>query len=245
MELRVNSAVVNKELRAVVRPFLQTHGFRGVTARTAWRYTPGRVEVVNFQSFNSYLAEGVGATTYSFALNLGIYLLAVPHRPGRPTKLVGDELRPEEWQSDLRLHLERGLEQPELPRRDIWYIDESGRYLGSAVRDARRAIAESGLPWFERWSSDATLLEALRTEGDLLLTDGTNLPGNAGSPARNYATGYVALALDDRTVAAEYLARALMQFEAIDASNAQISRRFPPCTPEGLREDVRVLGAAV
>ena len=242
----MNAAIVNKEIRAVVRPFLQTHGFRAFTPRTAWRYaTASRVEVVNFQSFNSHLAEGVGCTTYSFGVNLGIYLLAVPHHAGREPKRAGDELRPEEWQCHIRLHLERGLDQPELPRRDIWYIDEPGRYLAPAVRDARRGIAEVGLPWFERWADDGAVLAALCAEERLRLPDGTNLPGNAGSPARNYATGYVALARGERDVAAEYLTRALAQYEAMDASNAKISRRSSPLTPDRLRMDVRSLAAAV
>jgi hypothetical protein len=241
----VNSAIVNKEIRAVIRPFLQTHGFRSFTPRTAWRYGHGRVDVVNFQSFNSYLAEGLGCTTFSFCVNLGIYLPAVPHDSGREPKRSGQELRPEEWQCHLRLHLQRGIDQPELPRRDIWLVDEPGRYLAVAVRDARRAIAESGLAWFERWADDAVLLEALRADVGLPVDDRTQWPGNADSPARNYATGYVALARGERQVAAEYLARALAQYEAIDASNAEISRRFTPLTPERLRADVRALAAAV
>lgn len=240
----MNSSIVNKELRAVIRPLLQTHGFRSFTARTAWRHGPDRIEVVNFQSFSAYLAQGVGATTYSFGINLGIYLHAIPHDTGRASKVAGEELRPEEWQCHLRLHLDRGIDQPELPRRDIWYVDEPGRYLAAAVRDAHRTIAEVGLPWFSRWS-DAAVLEALCADTSLRLEDGTNLPGNAGSPARNYAAGYVALALGGRSIARTFLARALAQYEEMDTSNAKFSRRFAPHTPAALRATVRALEAAV
>lgn len=240
----MNSSIVNRELRAVVRPFLQTHGFGSFTPRTSWRFTPGRVEVVNFQSFSAYLAEGLACTSYSFSLRLGIYLLAIPARGAEAPKRLGDQLRPEEWQCHLRLTPESGLEQLELARRDIWYIDEAGHYLPAAARDARRAIAEVGLPWCDRWT-DAAVLAELRTASSMHLADGTQLPGHVGSPARHYAAGYLARALGERAAAAEFLARALAQYEAMDESNAKTWKRFEPRTPEHLRADVRELGAAV
>jgi hypothetical protein len=240
----VNSSVVNRELRAVVRPFLQTHGFSAFTPRTAWRYVPGRVEVVNFQSFSATLAEGLGCTSYSFSLRLGIFLVDVPPAQPEGLKQVDGAPRPEEWQCDLRFTPERAIEQPELRRRDIWYVDPNARYLALAARDARRAIAEEGLPWFERWTDEAVLTELLSDSG-IRAKDGTTLPGNTGAPLRNYVCGYLALALGRRHVAVERLARALSQFEAMDASNGKISKRFEPRTPAHLRADVQLLTAAV
>jgi hypothetical protein len=200
---------------------------------------------VNFQSFNSYLAGGVGSTTYSFALNLGIYLLTVPPDAGREPKQRNDQICPDEWQCHLRLHPQRGLDQPELPRRDIWYIDPHGAYLASAVHDARRVIANTGLPWFDKWT-DERILNTLLTVPAMLLDDGTELPGRAGAPSRNYVAGYLARGLKQYALAVGLLSEALKQYHEIDARNATLMGRwFKPMTPPRLSEDVTQLRAAV
>lgn len=99
----MDSKTVNREIRAAIRPVLRSHGFSRFTELAAWRYSDSRFDVVNFQSFDDYLACGVGCTTYSFALNLGLYLRCVPPDDfgikRRETDLV-----PKEWECHLRLH---------------------------------------------------------------------------------------------------------------------------------------------
>ena len=63
----MDSSAVNKEIKATVRPLLQGAGFTQFTSRTAWRHSTGKTDVINFQSFNSYLANSLGCTTYSSA----------------------------------------------------------------------------------------------------------------------------------------------------------------------------------
>jgi len=77
-----------------------------------------RIEVVNFQSFNSYSAGVLGCTTYSFSS--GSYLVEVPSlgRPGRPKEKDGAPV-PEEYECHRRGRLHRSFAQPELERRDI------------------------------------------------------------------------------------------------------------------------------
>ena len=57
---------------------LRAAGFTQFSPRTAWRHRPGRIDVVSFQSFNSYNAAVTGCTTYSFCVNLGAFLTAIP-----------------------------------------------------------------------------------------------------------------------------------------------------------------------
>lgn len=240
----MDSSHVNRELRAVVRPSLQTHGFSAFTSRTAWRYREGRIDVVNFQSFNDYLATGVGCTTFSFALNLGVYLLDQPP-PGRPLKEKSGQLRPEEWLCHLRLHPHRTLEQPELARRDIWYIDPAGRYLEAAVRDARSVILDVGVGWFDRLSTDEAVFTLLMSERNIG-EDGTELPGSPGAPARNLAAGYLARRMGRTTDAHRLLARALEQYQAMDRTLTTHKTRVPrqPMTPAALAQDVARLASA-
>jgi len=60
LEQRMDSKEVNKQIRAVIRPVLKAQGFARFTARDSWRFHDDRIDVVNFQSFNSYLAGTIG-----------------------------------------------------------------------------------------------------------------------------------------------------------------------------------------
>lgn len=198
----MDSSVVNAELRRQVRPVLKAAGFTRFTERNAWRYSDGRIDVVNFQSFNSYLAEGIGSTTYSFSVNLGCAFTRLPSRTA--FKIRGGQPVPAEHECDVRRHLQKTLEQRELPRPDVWYVDERGVYLMPAVLDATHALVNQGLPWFERFASYEELLRTLLEDGESMeIAWGF---GNQPSPIRAFLTGYTALALGRRAMAREYLA---------------------------------------
>src|SRR5258708_6726347 len=70
----MDSRVVAKETKNRIWPVLRSHGFADFTTKTAWRHLPDQIHVVNFQSFNTSLAEGVGCTTFSFALSASTFV---------------------------------------------------------------------------------------------------------------------------------------------------------------------------
>lgn len=72
----MNGAVVGRAVNEVVRPRLRDAGFTKFAARKAWRFDEHTVELVTCRSFSSYIAGGVGCTTYSFAMTTGV--LPVP-----------------------------------------------------------------------------------------------------------------------------------------------------------------------
>lgn len=204
----MDSKTVNRELRRTIRPLLKEAGFSRFTDRNAWRYSASRVEVLNFQSFNSYLADSIGATTYSFSVNLGSYLLEIPPLcdPGRIKKKDG-QLLPQEYECPLRGRLHRAFPQPELARKDTWYIDPAGKYLEQAVQDVRLRVIEDAFPWFEQLRNTERVLQILQNKPE----DQGRLWGFGGnpSPVRSYLTGYVALALGRKELAAKHLQAAL------------------------------------
>jgi hypothetical protein len=238
----MDSKTVNREIRAAIRPVLRSHGFSAFTERTGWRYSASRIDVINFQSFNDYLAASVGCTSYSFALNLGQYLRCVPP-DDFAVKYRASQLAPQEWQCHLRLHLQRQMDQPEFPRRDIWYIDPEGQYLSDAVRDARRALLDTGLAWFDRYSSDETVLEFL-TQADYIAPDSTDFGGALGSSARNLVHGYILAALGRREEALERLTAALARNLEISKSLYSPRSKFRPGKWERLARDVAQLRQA-
>jgi hypothetical protein len=202
----MNSKDVNKAIRLEIRPLLKEVGFTTFTSRTAWRFLPDRTDVVNFQSFNSYNAEGLRCTTFSFSVNLGCHLAYVPEVIPGYMKTKDGRLLPAEYQCPFRRGLRRTFGQPELERRDIWYIDPGGRYIAKALHDARMVLSRTGLPWFDQFSDRAEVLRGL-------LENNENMSGMWGfgapdSPRRCYLIGYIARSAAQPKLAREYLLRA-------------------------------------
>ena len=83
----MDSKIVSRELWKVVRPLLRDAGWTSFSSRTARRFTQSRIDVVNFQSFNSHLASAIGSTTYSFSIRLGFFSLPYRTQASR-SKLV-------------------------------------------------------------------------------------------------------------------------------------------------------------
>ena len=204
----MDSRVVSRMIRSEIWHPLKENGFWKFTSRSAWRHAGHQIDVVNLQSFNSYLAEGIGSTTYSFAVNVGCLITLVPVESGtRLFKVEGGRLLPPEYGCHFRKQLTKKIQQTELARGDVWYVDPEGKYLEPAIQDARRAILDEGLPWFHTFSNLEDVYNLLI--GDEHYVNGTWGFGVKGSPIRNYLTGYVALALENFNVAAEALEAAL------------------------------------
>jgi len=180
-------------------------GFGQFTPRTAWRYSGEKIDVVNFQSFNSYLANAVGCTTYSFGVKLGWSFDAIPQ--SARVKRKNGHLRPDEYECHFRLALQKSIKQPNLKRTDVWYVDPTGKNLEIVVADVKKTVLEIGLGWFSRFGD---MKEVLRT----LLEDSESNEGTWGfganpSPSRHFMMGFTALTLGKMDVARERIQKAL------------------------------------
>ena len=204
----MDSKFVSAAIRAEIRPFLKEEGFSRFTGRTAWRYHDDRIDVVNFQSFNSYNAEVIGCTTYSFALNLGTYFGYIRDQfDADKNNLQNPDFRPAEYICHFRGGLTRSFWQWQLQRRDIWYIDRKGKSLEKSIRDTRRALARDGMPWFDGLADPHEVLRILKDEDEQF---GKYWGfGRDPSPRRSYMRGYVALHLGYMDDAQEQLGNAI------------------------------------
>ena len=212
----MDSKDVSREIRSQIRPLLKGVGFSEFSSRTAWRFSSTRVDVVNFQSFNAYLAEGLRSTTYSFALNLGCYPTFIPDiYGGKKLKFKGSFPLPSEYMCPFRKQLHKTVMQPELRRPDIWYIDGAGKWLGPCVYDAGAVIANDAFPWFERLSDASEILRILESKTS---DDDTWGFGAFSSPIRHYLTGYTALFLKkyDLSIAHLEMALVLNRFQKVN-----------------------------
>jgi len=216
----IDSREVNRALREIVWPALKLIGFSRRTQRTAWRDRSGVIQVVNFQSFNSYLAEGLASTTFSFSVNLGVFYEAIADRSSM-RGFIKDPSRPEEYHCHARKHLGKGIVQPNEPttrrwfdprptssplgrwvdRPDIWFVLPDGSNLNLVVTDARDRILETGLPWLERLSDLQEARRHFHAVEDSEQARGIlaeHYGGTLGSPRRWHAIGALSAALGDQ-----------------------------------------------
>ena len=160
----MNSVAVNKLIRSEIWPLLRAQGFTQFGARAAWRFSGWRTEVVNFQSFNSYHAEGIGCTTYSFAVNLGVHLVGNAAERWFPRDAQGRALPPE-YGCSFRTHLQKRTMVDGFERPGIFYIDPEGKTTGLVFREVRELLEGFGLGWFAEHSDPEQLIASTRAGG--------------------------------------------------------------------------------
>lgn len=154
LEIRslMDSKVVARGIKREIWPFLRREEFTEFTSRTAWRRTADQIHVVNYQSFNSYLAEGLGCTTFSFALNLGIFFRAIPFK--YPVKGGTDPSnKPQVYHCHFQHSLVKGIAQPLFQRRDIWYVEPDG----TTYRSVSKTLGRPSSEWDSRGSTASIL----------------------------------------------------------------------------------------
>jgi hypothetical protein len=215
----MDSKVVAKEIKREIWPLLQGEGFTEFSAKTARRYTPDQIHVVNYQSFNSYLAEGVGCTTFSFALNLGIFFRAIPYEYSLK-KGPDPSVKPQVYHCHFRNRLLKNIEQPILPRRDTWYVQPDGSNLRECLDDSRKAIVREGLPWFDRFKSLESVLALLMEQEQL-----PEVYASRTSPARKRMIGYIARRIGRIDMAEPLIAEAESGMKAFRERVTSLGRR--------------------
>jgi len=176
----VDSRVVNREIKAKVWSYLRGQQFEKFTTRTAWRTWELGTDIVNFQSFNSYLADAIGATTYSFSVNLSVYYpMCQPPGDAEPY--------PAEYSGDARLRLRKRIDQPELDRPDTWYVRPDGSNVAEVVDDALNQLQTRGMNWLSQFHDLAAALDAFTNRESSNMRTGLveeTLGGRLGSPVR-------------------------------------------------------------
>ncbi len=163
-------------------PVLRAQGFSKFNGKSAYRYRGPIIDVVNFQSFSSHLAEGLGCTTFSFALNLGVYLdSSIEDRLVRQDKR--GRLLPYEYECPFRAHLEKRTPVDGFQRANIFYVDASGRTVAACLQESRTLLQKAAPLWFGLFDDLSRAINYLENvDVDLLLPDCLRIgPGSRGS----------------------------------------------------------------
>lgn len=202
----MDSKAVNKEIRKIIKPLLKELGFSNFTARNAWRYHKDRIDVINFQSFNSYHASLMDITTFSFAVNLGCYLLVVPE--AYPIKEKNGLLIPSEYDCQFRGNVLTRIKQREDVNKKICLIQADGGNIEQVLTDVREQIINVAVPWFKRLYDWNEILYILCNDEGVGEYSSTAF-GADPSPCRSYLVGCVAFYLRDMELAEQKLQEAV------------------------------------
>ena len=146
--LQCDSKTVDKSLRRIVRPTLKESGFNKNRGRNSWRVHEHATCVINFQSFNAHHAEIYGCTTFSVALNAGIFL-----NDTRLCPWVTD--RTPEFPKEHECHIRMSPHKPAgyldgCDGGNIWYIKPDGSNMDDALNILADTLKGTVLPWFDR-----------------------------------------------------------------------------------------------
>ncbi|MDQ2873637.1 MAG: hypothetical protein M3Y33_01955 [Actinomycetota bacterium] len=175
---------VGAAIRQQVRPVLKAAGFGEFTDRKAWRQSDHTIDHVAFRSFNSYIAAGVGCTSFSFSVEAGVCFRCLD--PGLR--------RPQAQHLTFRSVLGKNLRQPVFhpygrqeatDRPDVWYVAPDGQNLDDVVDDAVVSLRQLGLPFIERYGDPLRAFSSLLSERAKDADFGAAsvmMPGNPGSP---------------------------------------------------------------
>ena len=135
------------------------------------RLTNQQVDSINFQSFNSYLADGVGCTTYSFAINYNVFYKCYEKTPWFDSDIP---TKPSEYIWTEHGRIEKTLNQAKLfhpygkydgkDRDDTWYVKEDGSNLDEVIKNAKENIRSGGLRYFEKKSNLSEVIKEYEKE---------------------------------------------------------------------------------
>ncbi|MBZ5494438.1 MAG: DUF4304 domain-containing protein [Acidobacteriia bacterium] len=200
----MNKNAVQKNIWAGLAPFLNEAGFR-ILGNTARRFFPLWIDVIGLQWFGGALAKRLECTPNSFSVRLGCYFRFIPSMAS--LEMMNGEPLPEEAHCHIRKTLFRAFVQPGCNRKDIWFVDTVGSHLEEITSQLQVGLSQEALPWFQRFSDLREVLRILREDSeDEAKAFGF---GRIQSPVRNLLTGFVALQVGDKKLAATDLQKAL------------------------------------
>lgn len=152
----MNSRDVSREIKEQIKPWLKEQGFQKITARNAWRTNEDTIEVLNFESFNSYNANVMGVTTFSFAVNLGVYYRFSNLCPWSNYELLDE---PKYHECHAMRSVLKCMKQAETKSEAVWFIAEDGSNLAAAVTDAKEQIVSLAPSWYKELSNPERALD--------------------------------------------------------------------------------------
>lgn len=204
-----STSTLRKRITRLIQLFLKEVDFDSFQGTTAWRHTPGRIEIVHIKFIRPCDTTIIGCTTASFSLEQGLFFESFPNNQ----VMKFSQWLPEPYGASMRNFHRRTIAQPALKRRDIWLVEQDGSNLEECVADAIKILQLKAEPWFVRFRNDSEVINTLLNELDQVDEIGLLQSWNGGlnCPHRNHLVAYVALGAGELEIARDAFERLLNQ----------------------------------
>ncbi|MCB2098304.1 MAG: hypothetical protein KDE05_11775 [Parvularculaceae bacterium] len=230
--MKVTASHTTRALRAIAYPLLKNAGFDDWTTRKTWRRRAGRIDHVEFRSFNTYFAETCDCTTASVSVWVGVQIPELEIESALRVGACGPlGFRPDEAEMPIRgtIAPSDGLRQSNAL--NIWNVN-SIEDAEAVANDIKHQFQTYALDWLESSFDVSELIIFLKTSVNQEIRSRPNGSrfwvdaGNLDSPNRNKMIAKLAITQGNFALAAEHLERSRWAF------NHKTGQRYLYLSPE-------------
>lgn len=230
--MKVTASNTTRVLRSIVYPLLKNAGFDDWTTRKTWRRRAGRIDHVEFRSFNSYFAETFDCTSASVNVWIGVQIPELEIEPALRVGACGPlGFRPDEAEMPMRGAIAPSDGLCQSNAHNIWNV-KSIEDAEAAANDIKRQFQTYALDWLESSFDVSELITFLKTSVNQEIQTRPNGSrfwvdaGNLDSPNRNKMIAKLAISQGNFALAAEHFERSRW------ALNQKTGQRYLYLSPE-------------
>ena len=225
----------NRNARAVVelcQRELEASGFSNRKGTTLWRRTNVKYDILAFDVIPRARCEKWRVPFGSFGLDPSCLFPFLP-RSGYVPK--DDNYRPEKGFGQVRLSVDRRIQQPSVNAPNIWWAGDNVSVREMVVVDVLRTINEKAIPFFSRFDDPEELLRTFLEDDDAIGHEGVWDFGKGGSPDRLLYTGFAAIECGEWDLAIASLRACREKMMAVpEPVREQVQAGILPYVDEGL-----------
>jgi len=199
--------MLKSQIKEIIWPELKKNGFTSFSPQRAWRYLENTINVVEVQTFDQHIRDGVGCSALSFAVRLGVYYLAKEKSPWFEGKFIK---KPKEYECGARGTLIKNIDQAGLfhpwgeysdtkDRKDVWYVFDDASNLSGILTEVGNLISQNGFQWFDNFNNLRNVLD--RSNAKIIPCVENFLPAEKSFAAAELYSA-IALQLREKTRAA-------------------------------------------
>ena len=170
---------------------LEAVGFSNRKDTTLWRRTNVKFGVLKFDIIPNARCQKWRIPLGSFSLAPSCLFPFLP-RLGHGAS-DGEILRPERGFGQVRLSINREIQQPLARVPNVWWVGDSASIFDAVMRDVLSKIVGDALPFFRRFDDMEGVLRTFLDDDDAIGHEGIWDFGKRGSPTRLLYTGFAAI----------------------------------------------------
>jgi hypothetical protein len=160
----MNSSMVNKQIRKILKPFLEENGFTKITDRNYLKTIGIFDYIIEIKSVGNYFSDTTGWPPQSICITSGIFCNIIKHWHKKEYHYQMENI----FTLDQIKYKKELKSEPEKKRKDILWIDNNSD-LDIVVNELKKSIQNYSFDFFERFMNkkiDDVIEENEKAGGD-------------------------------------------------------------------------------